>query len=39
MEEGQKDPLTNFFPETSTSVKISPQTFLPFSFNPFATLL
>ena len=32
-------PPTNFSPVTSTNVTISPQNFLTFSFNPFATLV
>ena len=32
-------PLTNFPPVTSTNVRISPQNFLTFSFNPFASLV
>ena len=32
-------PRTSFFPVTSTNVGISPQNFLTFSFNPFATLV
>ena len=36
--EGQKDPLNSYLPVTSTNVGISPQNFLPFSFNPFPTL-
>ena len=36
---GQKDPPTSFSPVTSTNVGISPQNFLTFSFNPFATLV
>ena len=35
---GQKGPPTSFSPVTSTNVGISPQNFLTFSFNPFATL-
>ena len=35
---GSKRPLYHFFPVTSTNVEISPKNFLPFSFNPFATL-
>ena len=31
--------LTSFSPVSSTNVRISPQDFLTFSFNPFATLL
>ena len=31
-------PTTSFPPVTSTTVEISPQNFLTFSFNPFATL-
>ena len=37
--EGAKLPPTSFSPVTSTNVKISPQNFLTFSFNPFATLM
>ena len=33
---GKKAPPTNFFPITSTNIRISPQTFLNFSFNPFS---
>ena len=33
--EGQKAPPTSFSPVTSTNVRISPQNFLTFSFNPF----
>ena len=36
---GQKSPPTSFSPVTSTNVGISPQIFLNFSFNPFATLV
>ena len=36
---GQKDPPTSFSPVTSTNVRIKPQNFLTFSFNPFATLV
>ena len=36
---GQKGPPTSFFPVTSTNVRIGPQNFLTFSFNPFATLV
>ena len=37
---GQKaTPLSSFPPVTSTKVRISPQNFLTFSFNPFATLV
>ena len=36
---GKKGPPTSFFPVTSTNVGISPQNFLTFSFNPFATLV
>ena len=35
----QKVPRTSFSPVTSTNVEISPQNFLTFSFNPFATLV
>ena len=35
----KKGPPTSFFPVTSTNVGISPQNFLTFSFNPFATLV
>ena len=40
-EGGQKDPptLPVFSSVTSTNVGISPQNFLTFSFNPFATLV
>ena len=31
-------PTTSFSPVTSATVEISPQNFLTFSFNPFATL-
>ena len=37
--EGQKAPSTSFSPATSASVGISPENFLSFSFNPFATPL
>ena len=30
---------TRFFPMTSTNIEHSPQNFLTFNFNPFATLL
>ena len=33
--EGQKAPPTSFSPVTSTNVRISPENFLTFSFNPF----
>ena len=36
---GKKANPTNFSPVTSTNVGISPQNFLTFSFNPFATLV
>ena len=36
---GQKGPPTSFPPVTSTNVRISPQNFLTFSLNPFATLV
>ena len=36
---GQKNPPTSFSPVTPTNVEISPQKFLTFSFNPFATLM
>ena len=38
---GQTSPplATSFSPVTSTNVRISPQNFLTFSFNPFVTLL
>ena len=36
---GAKRPPTSFSPVTSTNVKISPQIFLTFSFNHFATLM
>ena len=36
---GQKDHPTNFSPVTFANVGISPQDFLTFSFNPFATLV
>ena len=36
---GQRSPPTSFSPVTSTNVGISPQNFLTFSFNPFATLV
>ena len=36
---GHKGPHTSFFPVTSTNVRVSPQNFLTFSFNPFATLV
>ena len=35
----EKRPPTNFSPVTSTNVRISPENFLTFSFNPFATLM
>ena len=39
-ERGKKSPNpTSFSPVTSTKAGISPQTFLTFSFNPFATLV
>ena len=37
--DGQKGPSTSFSPATPTNVGISPQNFLTFSFNPFATLV
>ena len=36
---GQKGPPTSFSPVTSTNVRISPQNFLTFSFNPFDRLV
>ena len=36
---GAKSSPTSFFPVTFTNVGISPQNFLTFSFNPFATLV
>ena len=36
---GQKAPSTSFSPATSANVGISPENFLSFSFNPFATHL
>ena len=36
---GQKAPATSFSPVTSTNVGFSPQNFLNFNFNPFATLV
>ena len=36
---GQKAPPTSFSPATSTNVGISPQNFLTFIFNRFATLV
>ena len=36
---GQKGPPTSFSTVTSTNVGISPQNFLTFSFNSFATLV
>ena len=36
---GQKGSPTSFSPVTSTNLEISPQNFLTFSFNPFATLV
>ena len=36
---GQKGPPISFSPVTSTNVETSPQNFLTFSFNPFATLM
>ena len=36
---GQKGLHSSFSPVTSTNVRISPQNFLIFSFNPFATLI
>ena len=36
---GKKVPPTSFPPITSTNVGIRPQSFLTFSFNPFATLV
>ena len=35
----KKTPSTSFSPVTSTNVRISPQNFLTFSFNPFPTLM
>ena len=36
---GQKDPPKSFSPVTSTNVGLSPQNFLTFSFNTFATVV
>ena len=36
---GQKVPPTSFSPVASTNVRLSPQKFLTFNFNPFATLV
>ena len=36
---GQKFPATSFFSVTSTNVGTSPQIFLTFNFNPFATIV
>ena len=37
---GQKPPPpTSFSPETSTNVRIDPQNFLTFTFDPFFTLV
>ena len=36
---GPKKPPASFSPVTSTTVGISPQNFLTFSFDPFATLV
>ena len=36
---GAKRPTTSFSPVTSTNIGLSPQNFLTFSFNPFATLV
>ena len=36
---GQKGLTTSFSPVTSTNVGVSPQNFLTFSFNSFATLV
>ena len=38
-EECAKEPPDSFFPVTSTNVRISPQNFLTFSFNPFENLV
>ena len=38
-EASKKVPATSFSPVTSTNVEISPQNFLTFSFNLFATLV
>ena len=35
----QKGPPTSFSPVTSTNVELSPQNFLTFSFNTFATVV
>ena len=35
----KKVPLTSFPPVTSANIEISPQNFMTFSFNPFATLV
>ena len=35
----KKAVCTHFFPVTSTNIEHSPQNFLTFNFNPFATLL
>ena len=37
--EGVKRPPTSFSPVPSPNVRVSPQNFLTFSFNPFARLL
>ena len=36
---GQRGPPTSFSPITSTNVGLSPQNFLTFSFNTFATVV
>ena len=36
---GKKAPPTSFSPVTSTNVRISPNNYLTFSFNLFATLV
>ena len=37
--EGKKAPASSFSPVTSTNVRIRPQNFLNFSFNPFDILV
>ena len=40
IQDGGKKPVpTRFSPVTSTKVRVSSQTFLTFSFNPFATVM
>ena len=36
---GKSPPSTSFSPVTPTNVRFSPQNFLTFSFNPFATIV